>query len=243
MVMTQDKDIYFKKAWAGQCPELLPIKDNEIWIEYDNVSREEGLRLTKKTCENLTLARISWKMYDHNGKSPHILVEIEGLDKLTPSRRSSYKEKFILKYCADKEKVDLSLTAKKKLIAQPNYEHYKKKLEGRPYSVKVLIDWEDYGTNKNDKEILKEVTKPQVIIHKTYRNDGLNISEIAVTIPGLKQKGNKLVGSHPCHGSSTGMNFEIDLIKNKWFCFRHNVGGGPVSLLAMLKGIVECKNE
>ena len=59
----------------------------------------------------------------------------------------------------------------------------------------------------------------------------------------LKQQGRKLLeqdrnhtekwrGPHPNleHGSSTGNNFEIDVDKNTWYCFRCERGGDAVSL-------------
>ena len=47
-------------------------------------------------------------------------------------------------------------------------------------------------------------------------------------------------GSHPIHGSETGANFHVDTEKNVWYCFRHNNGGGPLELLAVLEKIVDC---
>ena len=56
----------------------------------------------------------------------------------------------------------------------------------------------------------------------------------------LTQKGDELCGDHPIHGSSTGNNFSVDVKNNEWYCFRHNVGGGILQLIAILEGIVEC---
>lgn len=67
----------------------------------------------------------------------------------------------------------------------------------------------------------------------------LNIYELVRDLP-LKRKGSKLIGEHPIHGSSTGCNFEVDLEKNCWFCFRHWTGGGYRELFAVLNGIVKC---
>lgn len=49
---------------------------------------------------------------------------------------------------------------------------------------------------------------------------------------------NPYQGPHPFHGSDTGKNFTVD--GDKWFCFRHNVGGGPLQLLAIKEGIISC---
>jgi hypothetical protein len=53
-------------------------------------------------------------------------------------------------------------------------------------------------------------------------------------------------GAHPTHGSTNGMNFRVDMINNQWACWRHRkpggnpVGGGPLHLIAMMEGILEC---
>ena len=47
-------------------------------------------------------------------------------------------------------------------------------------------------------------------------------------------------GSHPVHGSTTGVNFCVNVEKNVWHCFRCSSGGGPLSLLAMMEGVIQC---
>lgn len=48
-------------------------------------------------------------------------------------------------------------------------------------------------------------------------------------------------GGHPVesHGSETGHNFEIDVEKNTWFCFRCERGGDAATLIAMLEGLTD----
>jgi P4 family phage/plasmid primase-like protien len=76
------------------------------------------------------------------------------------------------------------------------------------------------------------------------KQDGERIQLDISKVVDLKQLtnygGGKYRGEHPVHGSSTGQNFEIDTNKNYWFCFRDWVGGDALSLLAMVKGFVEC---
>lgn len=55
-------------------------------------------------------------------------------------------------------------------------------------------------------------------------------------------KPNCYFGPHPVHGSSGGTNFHFDLDKNVWYCFRHDVGGGPFQLLAMIEGVLSCSD-
>lgn len=54
-------------------------------------------------------------------------------------------------------------------------------------------------------------------------------------------------GAHPVHGSSNGLNFRVDIINNRWSCWRHKkpdgnpVGGGVLHLIAMIEGILSCE--
>jgi putative DNA primase/helicase len=47
-------------------------------------------------------------------------------------------------------------------------------------------------------------------------------------------------GEHPIHGSTSGKNFNVNLEKNSWHCFRCGSGGGALSWIAVKNGIVEC---
>jgi len=51
-------------------------------------------------------------------------------------------------------------------------------------------------------------------------------------------------GAHPFHGSTTGMNYAINIQKNAWICRRdgHNCGGGPLELFAVKEGIIRCED-
>ncbi len=71
--------------------------------------------------------------------------------------------------------------------------------------------------------------------------DSFNILDLVTGLP-LKQMGNgQLQGSHPIHGSETGMNFSVNPVENVWHCFRCNSGGGPYHLLAVLRGVIDCQ--
>jgi len=59
-------------------------------------------------------------------------------------------------------------------------------------------------------------------------------------VKGLKKSGEQLYGPHPIHGSTTGRNFWVHIGKGVWYCFRCQSGGGPVSLLAVLEGLITC---
>jgi phage/plasmid-associated DNA primase len=59
-------------------------------------------------------------------------------------------------------------------------------------------------------------------------------------VKGLKKSGEQLYGPHPIHGSTTGRNFWVHIGKGVWYCFRCQSGGGPVTLLAVLEGLISC---
>lgn len=56
----------------------------------------------------------------------------------------------------------------------------------------------------------------------------------------MRKAGNQLVCAHPIHGSSTGNNFVVHPQNNVWHCFRCGTGGGALSLIAVLEGVIDC---
>jgi putative DNA primase/helicase len=70
------------------------------------------------------------------------------------------------------------------------------------------------------------------------------ITKILPNLEALTQNGEELFGPHPLHGSTTGSNFHVNLEKNVWHCFRagHDSGGGPLELLAVLNGLIQCED-
>ena len=75
------------------------------------------------------------------------------------------------------------------------------------------------------------------------RPDSSNINIIDI----LKQKniftrkmGDQLVCAHPVHGSTNDGNFVVNPEKNVWHCFRCQSGGGALSLIAVLEGLIQC---
>ena len=69
-----------------------------------------------------------------------------------------------------------------------------------------------------------------------------SISSLTPKLGNLKTKGNEMFGSHPIHGSQTGMNFHVNTSKNLWHCFRCNSGGDALALLSVLEGVCDCKD-
>lgn len=68
----------------------------------------------------------------------------------------------------------------------------------------------------------------------------MSISVVAAQIKGLTEKNGELVGAHPMHGSEGGSNFRINETTDRWHCFRDNVGGDAISLIALIEDLVPC---
>lgn len=73
---------------------------------------------------------------------------------------------------------------------------------------------------------------------KTFKTE-FPISKV-VDLSELKKKGKEYYGAHPVHGSDTGRNFWVNIEEDQWHCFRHDIGGGPLSLFAIQEGIIKC---
>jgi hypothetical protein len=49
-------------------------------------------------------------------------------------------------------------------------------------------------------------------------------------------------GTHPIHGSSTGVNLDVNLSKGLWHCWRHGTGGDALSFIALGERLLACEN-
>lgn len=132
---------YFKPELVLR--EVLP---HEIIIEFDGYeghTRAEAVRLVKETCRKLSEAEFQYIVFDHEGKSPHIHIFIEGLDKLPYEKRTDYKKAFIKKYSTCPEKTDMSLCGSH-LVALEYAPHFKYGREKREVLANLgLIKLED----------------------------------------------------------------------------------------------------
>jgi len=98
-------------------------------------------------------------------------------------------------------------------------------------ALKDYIKTESHVSAREEKSKLQEINKD------------LDISILSVVdTAGLKHRGDEFQGSHPIHGSSTGMNFCVNPGKNTWHCFRCSSGGGPLSWMAVKEGIISCSD-
>jgi hypothetical protein len=55
-----------------------------------------------------------------------------------------------------------------------------------------------------------------------------------------KKSATELTGPHPHHGSSTGTNFNLNLSKGLWHCWRCDSGGDALALVAICEGLIPC---
>ena len=154
---------FFNEAWKGEgegAKYLRPIQDSEIVLEYDNVSNQKGKELSFKAQQKLKQDDCSFVVYDHNGKSPHIHIDIPELKDLNEDDRVEYKKEFTKKYSCSSN-IDLSLTSKRKLIAKEGIIHYKKYLQEEgteDYSIKEEVSRNNKeSTNKIDKSIIQKI--------------------------------------------------------------------------------------
>jgi len=96
-----------------------------------------------------------------------------------------------------------------------------KMLKWSRVSMKIAGDW----AQKENDLIGSEIPIKNIID---------NFDELKELNPGEYQ------GQHPVHGSSTGINFNVNVDKNCWHCFRCNSGGGPLSWLAVKHKLIRC---
>lgn len=97
-------------------------------------------------------------------------------------------------------------------------------------------------------EWLKElIVKPAVKIpvRRTRQGDtisdklNLKVTDIAMPL-NPRWRDHQIEGASPFHDSSTGTNFVIDPVRNRWYCRRCHSGGGPLELLAVREGLIRC---
>ena len=128
---------------------------------------------------------------------------------------------------------------------------YKDKDTGILYGNYNVVDDRPVATVREE-TVIKAI---QSFIKNIKNNEPVKISEtprkgnndldFAITklidISTFSTNGSEHFGVHPSHGSTTGSNFHFNTNKNTWHCFRCNSGGGPLQLLAVIEGIIQCE--
>ncbi len=90
----------------------------------------------------------------------------------------------------------------------------------------------------------REVGKPKTKMpdYRFSNTGSLRLKDI-IDLTEFKQSGQKFQGSHPIHGSTTGVNFVVDVDRNTWHCFRCDSGGGPLQWIAVAERIIDCSQS
>ena len=109
--------------------------NDEIVIEFDTEDKNKAWEGINFTAINLYKARISFEIWDHKGKSPHLHIHNLPIASLEKEKLRLFKKLFIRKYVPRDYLgcVDLSLTGIH-LIALEYQQHWKGK-----YSTKKLL--------------------------------------------------------------------------------------------------------
>ena len=99
--------------------------------------------------------------------------------------------------------------------------------------------------NLNDFDWLLDLPAPAQTTHAgtaiAGQPDLVAIAEHYGTVLERKSK-TELAGAHPQHGSSTGDNFNVNVEKGLWHCWRHGTGGDALALIAVCEGLVPCED-
>jgi len=83
----------------------------------------------------------------------------------------------------------------------------------------------------------REKAEPQIL----KEEENIKIADF-IDLKMLTKRGNEYYGTHPLHGSESGMNFWINTEKNVFHCFRHASGGGVLSWIAVKEGLIKCED-
>jgi len=114
---------------------------------------------------------------------------------------------------------------------------------GNPYIVinESEINKIDYGIILSKLSDYIKLKESDNAVYENNLTSGFGISKI-IDLGKFRKHVAEYFGEHPIHGSTNGTNFWINTEKNVWHCFRHNVGGGVISLIAIIEGLIKCED-
>jgi len=120
---------------------------------------------------------------------------------------------------------------------------------GEEYDLRNDCEIIEIDISELKKVFVKHIPEEKVygVLNKNTGFQGEDINTLFVSsifnCSGLVDKGNGCYqGSHPVHGSNTGMNFFINSSENLWCCYRCNTGGGIWTAIAVNENIVDCSD-
>jgi len=85
--------------------------------------------------------------------------------------------------------------------------------------------------------VAKKQDTPRMGVSRQFNKNILDVLDIS----DFRKTGSDYRGPHPVHGSATGANFSVTADGEKWYCFRHGVGGGILEYISMIEGLVRCE--
>jgi len=122
--------------------------------------------------------------------------------------------------------------------------------EGRRYEVRNDVPLREFSFEDLEKlfasfvrrEIPAESARKYRLENRGTLTDrlGLRVEDYLMPDNPVRQ-GEEIQGTHPVHGSETGMNLRIDTRRNIWHCFRHKSGGDALMAFAVREGIIRCE--
>lgn len=227
-----NKDLFFKRAHEGKEPSLRPIASNEVVIEFEG-SRKENEEWLHET-ENL-LFNHSFEVYDHNGKSSHLHLRIEGLEKLDPKERQKYKKEFIKKYTPEGSIPDFSLCNNRHLVASEGFLHFKRSRLGeekaKHYTVKKLLRTWNEGIkirNPLEKDLLEDKKTLKKYEFEDCNADILRVASFYGLEP-IEQ--NQICLLHADKNPS----FKLYPETNSFYCFGCGASGNALKLIRLFE--------
>jgi len=166
--LCQYRKVYTKfEEIVNELPSL-PLREqmkDEIIIESDSYHKGVAHYQMRYIIRRLKRDNITFFLFDHKGKSPHLhIYDIKGLDKLDSDIRSMYIHKFMNKYAPQPE-IDRSFCKSRQLIASEFQQHWKTDDEHK-YGVKQLIGYNIAHSNTLDTSILKDCVVQKQKIYK-----------------------------------------------------------------------------
>jgi len=129
---------------------------------------------------------------------------------------------------------------------------------GRPYIVlsempvanvdfQDIVDWFSPYISARDKKARAYVQKPTETRQGTSGGNlnsylSLRIEDIAMPDKAVFNGQGEYQGAHPIHGSTGGMNFSINTLKQTFHCYRCGSGAGVAEYVAVTEGLIKCED-
>jgi hypothetical protein len=246
---TQEREKYIFNGLKDDMVLIRSPKDALV-IEFEThdkkgeqtVEKDKLKEWVKQTYENAQDHNIDSCIVSHGGTSDYFYAF--NFEKLIENKEAECKKE-IVKLIVPNEAIDFvdESNLGDTLIPIINRPHWKKKkYKGAIHKIIEGLN-PDKHKNKIPDIVMQRVLdneRPNFPKVKNYGGDDINSISLSsvISTSGLKKKGNEYQGENVWHGSSTGMNFCVNTLKNAWICFRCNAGGGVAKAIALNKGII-----